>query len=79
VRPAATEGAGFGVTVIDCKVAELTARLTPGDVIPFREAVIEAVPASTPVARPVELIVTKLVLLEFQLAALFRFAVLPSE
>ena len=79
MRPAETEGAGFGVTVIDCRVAELTVRVTPDDVTPFEEAVMLVLPAATPVAKPAELTVAKLVLLEFHVTEVVRLAVLPSE
>jgi hypothetical protein len=73
------EGAGLGATVIDCRVAELTVRVTPDDVTPFEEAVMLVLPGATPVAKPMELMVAKLALLEFHAAELVRFAVVPSE
>ena len=75
----AIDGAGFGVTETDCRTGALTARVMPGEVRPFEAAVIVLLPAATPVARPAELMVAKLVLLEFQVAVLVRLAVLPSE
>ena len=79
MRPAVTDGAGFGVTVTDCKTAAVMASVIPGEVTPFEAAVIVLLPGATPVARPRELMVAKFVLLEFQAAVLLRLAVLPSE
>jgi len=77
--PAAIDGAGFGVTTIDCKTAALIARVIPGEMTPFEAAVMVLLPAATPAARPAELMVTKFVLLEFQVAVLVKFMELPSE
>ena len=77
--PATIDGAGFGVTAIDCRIAVLIVRATPGEFTPLNAADMLLLPTATPVARPVELIVTKAVLLEFQVAKLLRSATLPSE
>ena len=79
VRPGPIDGAGFGVTEIDCKTGAVIDSVIPGDVTPLEAAVIVLLPAAIPVARPTELMVAKVVLLEFQVAVLVRFAVLPSE
>jgi len=60
-------------------VGTVTFRLTPGETIPFRLAVIVELPGATPVADPSVLIVAKVLSLEFHVAALVRFTVLPSE
>jgi hypothetical protein len=46
-----------GVTAIETRTAAVTARFTPGEVIPFCAAVIVVEPAATPVATPAALIV----------------------
>jgi len=73
------EGAGFGVTMIDCKLADVTVRGTVGDVTPPEAAVNMAVPGATAVTLPVESTIANLVSLEFHPAELVRFAALPSE
>ena len=83
VFPAATLGAGFGVTVIDVSVA-VTAKLTTGDeVTPLKLAVIFVLPAATPVANPcvpaVLLIVAAAVLDDAHVTVVVIFCVVLSE
>jgi hypothetical protein len=73
-----------GATVIEVNVGAVavTVRLTPGEVIPFRLAVIDVIPTATPVANPrvpaVLLIDAKPVFDEAHVAVEDRFWVEPS-
>src|SRR5579864_4286393 len=66
-----------GATLIDCNVALLTvSEAVP--VIPLNVAMILAVPADLPVARPEPLTVAIMPLIDDQVAAVVRSRVLPS-
>ena len=67
-----------GLTTIDCSAAAVTVRVSMGEVTPLRLAVTLLVPAPTPVARPVLLMVAVVVVAEFQVTAAVIFCVLVS-
>ena len=69
--------ADAGVTVIDCKVAAVTAKLAEAD-LPPNAAVMLALPDVRPVARPVALTVATAVLDELQVTPVSACEV-PSE
>ena len=66
------------LTVIDCKVAGVTASAKLFEVIPFWVAVILLEPTAAPVAHPVVLMLTTPALEDAQLALFVRFCVVPS-
>jgi hypothetical protein len=68
----------MGVTAMEVKVAAVTVRVVFPDMLPD-VAEISAVPAATPVARPLVLTVATLVEPEDQIADVVRSCEVPSE
>ena len=64
--------------VIDCSVAAVTVRAKLLEMIPVWVAVMLLDPTANPVARPLALMFTVVVLEEAQVTVLVRFWVLPS-
>ena len=64
---------------ISVRTADVIVRVAGEDVTLPEDAVIDAEPALTPVARPAALMVAKLVALEFHVTLFVMSVVLPSE
>ena len=62
-----------GDTAIETRVGAPTVSTSPGEVIPFKVAVIDEVPVATPVARPAALMVATLGVPEVQVAVAVKF------
>ena len=77
VAPFAIEGFA-GVTTIDCSVAAVVTVRPVEPFMPFRDASIVVLPAPTPFARPLPIIVATAVFDDVQVAWLVRFCVLAS-
>ena len=69
--------AALGVTAIELSVGEVTVSVVEPLMLPD-VALINEVPAATPVARPPVVIVATLVVAEFQVTLLVRFCVVES-
>ncbi len=63
---------------IDCKVAAVTVRLKPAELIVFSVAVIELVPVPAPDATPLALTAATVLFDEAQATLALRFCVVPS-